>query len=274
MEKLFIILGLSLALWVGTAQADSEAKERWAVYYGDALAVENFFPFDLVVFDSEKHPPLRPLRNQKKTLLGYLSLGEAESYRPDFEEIKKRGLLLEENKQWPGHYLIDIRNPEWGKYVIEEKIPEILYKRFDGIMLDTLDTPLSVEKKYPGMREAAIRLLRAIRMHYPDIKIMLNRGFETLPDSAPSIDMLLAESILADGSDPKKPKFFDEAIYQSITATIRAAQQVEKNLKIYTLDYWDMKDREGIKAIKAKQRDNGFIPYVSTPDLQAVMADE
>lgn len=35
------------------------APERWAVYYTDALPAEAFAAYDLLVFDSDNHPPTR-----------------------------------------------------------------------------------------------------------------------------------------------------------------------------------------------------------------------
>jgi uncharacterized protein (TIGR01370 family) len=254
-----------------------QSPEKWAVYYGEALPAESFLPYDLVVFDSIKHPPLRPLQNRDKTLLGYLSVGEAETYRQDFDKVQSLGVLLGENKDWPGHYVVDIRNPKWTKYLIEEKIPQILFQRFDGIMLDTIESAVTLEmnnpQKYAGMKAAAVQLLRAIRMHYPDIKIMLNRGFDVLPHLADQIDMVLAESILVNAADPQKPVFFPDAVYDELTGVIREAQAVNPKLKVYALDYWLTGEKDTVKTIYERHRANGFIPYVSTVDLQQVVAE-
>lgn len=260
------------------AWAEPVKPETWVTYYGDALPAETFLDYDLVLFDSVSHPPLRPLQNRNKMLLGYLSIGEAEKYRNDFNEIKKLGVLLQENKNWPGHYFVDIRNPKWAKYLIEKKIPEVLFQRFDGLMLDTLDSPLYLgeefPQQYPGMKEAAINLLKEIRLQYPGIKLMLNRGFEVMPEAADQIDMLLLESTLTDtDSNPKKPKLVPENIYQELVEEAKAAQKAAPNLKIYALDYWQPEDKEGVRNIYATQRGNGFIPYVATIDLQRVVEE-
>jgi uncharacterized protein (TIGR01370 family) len=277
MAQYFLIplaMVLALILPVNGAIASEKEHKNWVVYYGDAIPPEKFLPYDLVVFDSRSHPTLRPLQNRGKILLGYLSIGEAEDYRYDFDKIKAMGVLLEENKHWPGHFVVDIRNPKWTKYLIEEKIPEILFHRFDGLMLDTLESATAMEAQYPGMHKAALNLLQAIRTHYPEAKIMLNRGFDVFPEAAEHIDYLMAESILADShTDPKKPKLFDESIYQELTGTIRAGQEINPELKVYALDYWVPEDKDGIKALYAKHRENGFVPYVSTIDLQDLLPE-
>lgn len=275
--ELFCVMWLIFA-GAFSAHAAEAKPENWVIYYGSEMPSDNFLPYDVIVFDSEDFPALRPLMNRGKTLLGYLSIGEAEDYRSDFADIKNKGLLLKENKNWPGHYMVDIRNPEWGKYLIEHKIPEILHRHFNGLMLDTADSVLDLEiqnpQKYAGMKTALLDLLAAIRMHYPEIKIMINRGFDAFPEAAQSVDMVMAESTLVDDfTDPKKFRFFPEEQYQSYVTLMNEAKKQSPHLKIYSVDYWDMKDSKTIKEIYAKQRSNGFIPYVSTVDLQNIFAE-
>lgn len=275
------IVLLCMLSWFTVLSAffQAKAEEKWAVYYGHSLPAEDFLPYDVVVFDGKKHPPLRPLLNQGKYLLGYLSAGEAEKYRADFEELKQKKLLLMENKDWPGHYIVDVRNPHWGEYLIQEKIPELLHKQFDGIMLDTLDSPLYLEeaspKQYEGMRKAVVELVQAIRMHFPNIKIMVNRGLPVLKEMAPSIDMLLAESILVkhDADNPDKVTYFDKRIYQGILDLINESKEIAPQLKVYSLDYVHNDDVNIVNEIYTMQRNNGLIPYVSTLDLQTLKAE-
>lgn len=287
MAKLFItiVTALFLANTVYAQEAElaplpvkKTKPETWAVYYGNALPPEQFLPYDVVVFDGLNHPALRPLQNRDKTLLGYLSIGEAETYRNDFQKIKDMGVLLQENKNWPGHFYVDIRDPRWVKYLVEVKIPDILYQRFDGIMLDTLDSPLYLEEinpsQYAGMKDAAINLLREIRLQYPTIKIMLNRGFSALPEAATEIDMLLLESTLTDAvTNPKKPKLHPKSVYQEAVDLIKKSQEGAPNLKVYALDYWNIADKAGVRKAYEIHRQNGFVPYITTPDLQSVVGE-
>lgn len=250
-----------------------ENPERWAVYYGDKAEPEVFVPYDIIVFDSEKHPLLRPLKARGKTLLGYLSLAEAETYRYWFEELRAAGVLMEENPAWPGHFAIDLRRPEWAEMIIEKMIPLILQSGFNGVMLDTIDTALELEekdpKKYAGMKVAAVKLVKAIRTHYPQLKIMVNRGFSILPEIEQEIDMVLAESIFI-SYDFKTGKHgrFPKEVYEEYSGLLKAAQKRAPHLQVFTLDYWPAKDTQRVKMIYEAQRKQGFIPYVSTVDLQ------
>ena len=277
MKSLLSLLCLAIT-WTALSLNSAAADEKWVVYYDGEAPAETFFDYDLVVLDSTNHPPLGQLLDRNKTVLGYISLGEAENYRHDFNELKAQKLFLMESDLWPGHFLIDVRRPEWTKRVVEEYMPTILHQGFKGIMIDTLDSPLYLEEqnpvKYRGMKEAVVNMVKTIRMHYPDILIMVNRGFPALPELAPYIDMVMAESIYAEFDFKKKTaKHFPDSIYKEYLDIIARSQKISPKLKAYSLDYWDMKDTAGVKAIYDAQRKNGLIPYVSTIDLGQVYAE-
>jgi uncharacterized protein (TIGR01370 family) len=268
-----VLIALILAFCALVPVRADTIAEKWVVYYADKAPAEQFLPYDLIVFDSETHPPLRPLMHRGKVLLGYLSLGEAENYRPYFKKLQAKNLLLVPKKNWKGHYVVDIHNPAWSAMVIEELIPALLHQGFDGIMIDTMDSPLQLEAdqpaRYPGMKEAAVRLIKAIREHYPNITIMLNRGFKLLPSVEREIDMVLAESILARSDSETEA---GEA-YQRVADMLRQVQSRAPHVKVYTLDYWPPEDKAGMAAIYEAQRQQGFNPYVATPDLHSLIPE-
>jgi polysaccharide biosynthesis protein PelA len=250
------------ALSSGAHAADA-SREKWAVYYTHALAPEKFLAYDLLVFDSEHHPALAPLKSEGRTILGYLSLGEAEEYRSDFKMLKSQKLLLGPNTAWKGHHMVDVRRKEWESHVNETLIPAILAKGFDGIMFDTIDSVTYLEvkdpKRYAGMQKASVDLLRSIRARHPHMKIMVNRGFDILPEFAPYVDMILAESTYT--TVVKK-------LYNYYVQKLKDSQASNPALKVYSLDYWPLKDKEGVKHIYAAQRAQGYSAYVSHPALQ------
>lgn len=269
MRYMAFILAL---LWVNTVQAN----ERWTVYYGYELEANAFDAFDVVVLDGGYDKPVAELKAKGKTVLGYISFGEAENYRSFFKDIEAKGVLMEENPEWPGHIIIDVRKPEWKEYLIGTLIPSVLERGFDGVMFDTVDSPLHIGFKTPEekrqMQHASIALLCAVHAAYPDITIMINRGFDILPDAAPCINKLLAESTHTDLqlSTVKKPRLLTDDEYGWYVKKMHASMKANPLLKIYTLDYWPQNDKEAIKGIFATQRKNGFIPYVSTMDLQNI----
>ena len=254
------------------------AAERWVVVYSEKPAVEEFRDYGLVVLDSLHHPPIRPLLEQKKTVIGYISLGEVESYRDYYKAVEKEGILYEKNPNWPDSRFIDVRDRRWTKRVIEELIPRLLHKGFQGIFIDTLDNPAELERrdpvKFKGMTAGAANLVKAIRRHYPRIYIMLNRAYEILPAVDGQIDAVLGESVFTEIDFEKKTyRRADPKVYRQQVEWLTAAKTRQPRLKIYTLDYWPPTDAAGVARIYAEQRKNGFIPYVSVKDLDRVLKE-
>lgn len=272
------LLALVIAALLVLPAAAAEKTPRFIVYYGSAEPAARFSGYDVIVFDEEAHPDLTPLKHQGKTLLGYLSLGEVTSHRPYYAALKAAGAVLAPAPEHPDAYALDWTNDTWIRMVIEERIPALLRRGYNGIMIDTADRAGMLEKAQPkrhaGMNDAAVRLIRTIRMHYPDMPIMLNRGFDILPQVAGDIDMVLAESIYAfyDAKTAKSNRQPD-AHYASVAQWLNALRKEHPALTVYTLDYWPQEDEEGIQAIYAAQRSQGFIPYVTSPSLQELWSE-
>ena len=277
MKRLMTFSFLFSALLGGCAQAAPEAPKRWVAYYAADADPEQLKGFDVVVVDSIHHPPLRPLMNRGKTILAYVSFGEIAKDRPELPRLEAQGVLIGKNKNW-GSSTIDIRRPEWSAMMVEEIVPGLIREGFDGIMIDTLDSSLHLEDTdaatYKGMQEAAIQMVRQVRAHYPNLKIMVNRAFPILPKLAGEVDYVLAESIYSTYHfDTKKHDLIKESYYQSLVSYLSDLKKTNPALQIMTLDYWPPEDIEGVRAIYQAQRASGFTPYVATIDLHHLLSE-
>ncbi len=269
---------LIAAAFATLVPAAAAAMPKWVVVYSDKVTIDALIPFKTIVLDSRYHPRLQPLIDREKSLLGYISLGEVEKFRPHYKEMERQGILLGTNKNWPDSRYVDVRDPRWTRRVIEDLIPAILHKGFNGIFLDTLDNPSQLERenpaKYKGMADAAVRLVKKIRQHYPRIVIMMNRGYEILPKVARDIDIVLGESVYADYNFKTKTyQLVPKTLYEKQVRWLKAAKTIAPDLKIFTLDYWRANDPQGIERIYRAQRRNGFDPYVATIKLQDVVPE-
>jgi polysaccharide biosynthesis protein PelA len=273
---LFLVFSSFGTALAATAYGADKSVERYAVYYSDRAPAERFDHYQLLVLDRRHHPPLPELAEGGKMLLGYVSVGEIEKDNPYFGTLKKAGLVLNENANWKGSYTIDLRQPLWQQTLIEKIIPALLRDGFDGIFIDTLDSPIELERsnpaRYKGMKEASIRLIQAMRMHYPSMKIMVNRAYPILPGVASNIDMVLGESLIGEYDfDKKKYIKVEQPLYLQQVEWLKGAKTHNPDLKVYTLDYADTGNRKWISEIYRLQRENGFIPYVASVDLDEVV---
>jgi polysaccharide biosynthesis protein PelA len=299
-----IFLLLAVVLVAICHAGTNRSALRWVVCYSDKPQPEEFQGFELVVLDSDTHPPLASLAAERcsvntgkkspshrecvaerllkgvaepnKRLLAYLSLGEIATNRPYFAAVKAEGLLLGENPNWRGSFYVETRDPRWQRRVVEDLVPGILAAGFAGVFLDTLDDPAALErsdpKRYSGMTSSAADLVRSLRQTYPRIHIMVNRGFELMPAIAPFIDSLLGESVYTTYDAARKRYLRVPAEqYQQQVALMRQALRWNRKLLVCALDYWDPADTEEIRRIYAIERRNGFAPYVATPDLDQIV---
>lgn len=247
-------------------------RESFLIYYGHAYDPV-ITCYEVVVLDPDMEGLARP--NPPATCLGYMSLAEVHSTRSYYPDLAADGLILGESKGWPGTYLVDVRDARWQNRVLGSLVPSILAKGIHGLFLDTLDTAEFLEGadpiRYRGMVKAAADLVRAIRRSNLDTPIMINRGYEILPLISGSFDMLLGESVRATfvGSNSYRRVSDSDLAWQR--DRMHAAKTRDPRLRLFSLDYWDPEDREGIAQIYYEAKRDGFIPYVGTPDLMRIV---
>jgi cysteinyl-tRNA synthetase len=96
-------------------------------------------------------------------LLAYLSIGEAETYRPYWQKSWLMGdkplWLDDENPDWPGNYKVEFWNGEW-KQIIFKEVDAIIDQGFDGLYLDIIDAFEYFEDK--GVHDAGHRMVRFV----------------------------------------------------------------------------------------------------------------
>lgn len=247
-------------------------QERWLVYYNDKAPSDAMAGYDVVVFHADASPDVSQL-SASTLKLAYISMGEVNKSSPLMDVLNAK-TLIQPHDHWDS-YLVDVRQPEWYNALLFDVIPAIKSKGFNGLMLDTLDSPLYLENKdpetYKGMRDAAIYMVRAIRYHYPELKLMVNRGFDILPEVADDIDMVLAESTLSHTNlATGTSALHAPEAYQQYLVKLNQIKSLNPSIKVYSLDYWDMNDVKGVQYLYKTQRKHGFVPYVTTPDLTEI----
>ncbi len=256
----------------------SDEPFRWAVFYGADAPAEAFADYRLVVFDSDRHPDVEPIVARRAQALGYLSIGEVHRTRSYFAEVEREGLLVYENPNWPGAFAVDVRDARWRRRVVEELVPAILARGFQGVFLDTADTAIDLERrdrtKFAGATLATIELVKAIRNRHPGIAIVLNRGYEILPAVEGAIDMVLAESLVTDWDFAKKaPRMAPADLHAAQVGLLSAARKRKPALRVLALEYWTPGDADRLREIYAKVRALGFSPYVATVELDRVVPE-
>jgi len=253
-----------------------EDVEKWAIvldYDEDNHPIDREIlqSFDMVVLDPDNSPETATLKKNQPIRISYISVGEAENYRGYWDKIKDNPWVLDENPDWEGNFFVDVRDPEWRKLLIEEVIPEIVNKGFQGLFLDTLDTAVYLEeksaKKYAGSLEAMATLVGNIHQAFPKLMLLSNNGFEILEKIAPYLSGLIVEDInmMID---------FEKDSYKSVppedrTYKIGILKPIMANygLSVFNIDYVPQSNQKLIRQVRRDSKRLGFKPYAAEANL-------
>ncbi|MBX0312616.1 MAG: endo alpha-1,4 polygalactosaminidase [Sulfurihydrogenibium sp.] len=233
---------------------------------------EAFYLYDWLVVDPdnfsfEKLKEKYYIKNKKAKLFAYVSVGEIEPYRKYYKEIDK-SWIIGENKDWKT-YIADIRKKEYREFLINKVLKNL--SQYDGFFFDTLDSYQIALKpsEYKDYENALAEFIIQVKKTFPDKKIILNRGFEVVPQVKDYIDAVVAESLFY-GLDTKTMKY--KKMKEEDTRWLLNKLNEIKNLgvKVIVIDYVDPKNKKLQKEVAKKIYENGFIPYVTDKDLKTL----
>jgi len=264
------------------ASASREAAEpkpiRWVVFYGTTADQAVLETYDIVVLDSEFQGRIRLPASSATRMCGYVSLGEIRMADP-LLRFMDRAAVLGQNPDWPGTQRVDIRHPSWKSLVVDRRIPSLIARGFTGLMLDTLDTPPYLEQldasRYRGMRAAAAELVDSIRARWPEMMLIMNRGYALLPDVFQKIDAVIAESLIT--SADWRTGQFTWLAHREVDLQLellKPATNRRPPLPVLSLDYWDPDDEQTIAEIYRRERQLGHHPYVATRSLDRIVPEQ
>lgn len=248
----------------------------WVVYYSENATLLDFEPYEWIVLDPSFDSLVHALQDKNKNVFAYLSLGSYHNGKEEknIKEIQEISLGAPPN--WVDSTMVDVRKPAWTKRILEEKIPEILLKGFRGLFLDTVDHAQHLEttdpKNFAGMQEAMLNLIIAIRQNYPEILIIMNRGFFLGDKAAPYIDAVLLEDLFT-SYDFEKKKYILQSEKEStyLIDKAHAMQEINPNLVLLSLDFSDPKDIKKIERLYERSKKAGFSPYVTTIGIDTII---
>jgi len=218
----------------------------------------------LVILPYEENPP----RLKHTLLFGYFSVGEVVGNGEEATFAKKRNLVVGTNPDWKTG-IVDVRNPLWQKFILYKAIPEYQKKGFSGIFLDTIDSPIILEKqhpkKYKGMKKALIALLRKIHKRYPHYPVIVNRALGILPQIAPDVSGELYEDFCRQYSfREKRYVYVKKWVRQRDNQFAVRALKINPHLVVMTLDYGSLSNLKAARTCFKKSRIRGYHPYFST----------
>lgn len=241
-----------------------------AFFYGSPFPQELRI-YDAVIIEADHADFTRVPDNLQKKLYAYTSLGEVGPDKPYARNVPAAAKIAR-NPAWSSD-VMDQTSPVWREFFLEKIIAPLWQRGFRGIFIDTLDsyqlaatTPQQRAKQEAGMVET----LRQMRMRYPGMRIILNRGFEILPQVHEWVTAVAAESLFQ-GWDNATHSYVQvaEADRQWLLTQLN---QIKNNyrLPVIIIDYTAPRQRQLARELSQKIRAAGFIPWVSNPGLDMI----
>ena len=276
MSGLFLLSNVMLAN--STFAAAEKSPTSIAFYYGANPPLADLQAFDIAVVEPDFVPDpkihARAIENGTHNLFAYVSLGEVQPSRPYYRGLPE-GSVRNDNAAW-GSKVIDQTAPGWRDYFIERIFAPLWAQGWRGFFLDTLDSyqlfaHTDAERRL--QTSAMIQIIRAIKLRYPDARLMLNRGFELLPEIAPLTYAIAAES-LYQGFDAGRQTYqsVPQADRDWLLAQLRTAQE-QYHLPVISIEYVAPNrpdTREVARATARQVQTHGFIPWVADGALMSL----
>lgn len=241
-----------------------------AFFYGSPFPQELRI-YDAVIVEADHADFAHVPDNLQNKLYAYTSLGEVGPDKPYASNVPAAAKIAR-NPAWTSD-VMDQTSPVWREFFLEKIITPLWQRGFRGIFVDTLDsyqlaaiTPQAQASQEAGM----IETLRQIHERFPGMRIILNRGFEILPQVHEWVTAVAAESLFQGWNNATNS-------YVPITESNRQWLLIQLNkikdsyhLPVIIIDYTAPKQRQPARELSQKIRAAGFTPWVSNPGLDMI----
>ncbi|MGE0624009.1 MAG: endo alpha-1,4 polygalactosaminidase [Pseudomonadales bacterium] len=253
------LLILLLGLWQPAVLA------RTAFFYGTEPPIAELGAYDRVVLDPNQVDvsEVLALKAAGVRVHAYVSVGEIEPADPLFGTLPAAA-LPGTNPAWRTR-VADLSHPAWRTLLLETRLAPLSAWGYDGVFLDTLDSHHLLEDR-EHQRQALIRLIGDIQRRYPDLELMLNRGFEVLADLPQPVAAVAVESLYQGWSAADDTyRTVSEADRDWLLDRLDEARAHAG--EIVVIDYAPHQDADRRAEIARRIQAHGFDAWVAEPAL-------
>lgn len=181
---------------VANGRADLSGVSTWALQLqGVDLEEMGDADIDLVVIDYSSDgsasgeytaQQIADLKASGKTVLAYLSIGEAEDYRFYWKSswaTNPPAWLGDENPDWPGNYKVKFWKGGWWRKALEPYLDRILDAGFDGVYLDLIDSYWYWSEQGESAKRSANRMCNLVEKIAQHARASAGDGFIVVPQN-------------------------------------------------------------------------------------------
>ena len=240
-------------------------------------------PYNLIVMDYSADgtdnkkftaDDISVLHKFDKTVLCYLSIGEAEKYRfywkKEWEE-NPPNFLGPENPDWPENYKVRYWREDWWETGLRPYLDRILKAGFDGVYLDIIDAYWFWHEQGVDVKATAddmVKLVKRIADYCrtksgKDFIICPQNGLGIIADCSPVYRDLYFKTINMVGLESLLENVFSK---EDQSYRLKLAKELsDSGIAIFDIEY--IKESQYADYLKKISKLNfPVIPYASTPD--------
>ncbi|WP_232301062.1 bifunctional glycoside hydrolase 114/ polysaccharide deacetylase family protein [Caldimonas taiwanensis] len=246
-----------------------------AFFYGPQPPLDALRLYDWVVLEPEHALAARAdvasWLAPHSLAFAYVSVGEVHPQRP-YAAALPSAWVRQRNEAW-GSWVIDQSAPGWPAFFLDRVIAPLWNAGFRAFFLDTLDAYLlfATDEASRGAQAQALReTLRAMVRRWPQVRLMLNRGFELIDEElTPHVVAVAAESLYrrydaASNTYVEVPEADRRWLLQ------RWAELKRRGLPGIAIDYVPLGQRDLARQTAQRIAAHGLIPWVADPALETL----
>lgn len=222
----------------------------------------------------------RKLDGSRRLIVAYLSIGEAEDYRPYWRADWRPGApawLAERNPRWRGNYKVRYWDPEWQRILfgsLESALDQIIAAGFDGVYLDLVDAYEHFEDR--GIRDARRRMVELVRALATYARQRSGSpSFGVFPQNAEELTSDPGYLAVITGLGREGLYYGDEQT--GVATRAKRTQAMEKALDalvqqgklVLVVDYTTGPGQ--MKKAYRRARQRGYVPYCTVPALDRMV---
>ena len=269
---LSLLAGLVTTICFGGTYINMAAPPRNILfYYGDKPVLKQLIKFEFVVLEPDSGFMPRRESSGKTRWVAYVSVGEVKDSRDYYSEIPKPW-LVGRNAEWHSE-IVDQSAPGWPAFFVEHVIAPLWRRGYTGFFLDTLDSYQLVaedEGQRQKERNGLADVIHAIHRSFPRATLILNRGFELLPEVHDEVYAVAFESLFKGWSESRGE--YTDVSDNDRQWLLTQARDVKREygLPVIAIDYCLPTDVQCSRDTVKRIRDLGLVPYVGDGRLQTV----
>ena len=265
---LLLILGIT-----GAVQAEIGELPSLAVYYSDHVPVQELAQFDRIVVEAEHvdTAQLHQLEAYGGRVHAYVSVGEAESWRSDYRDMKT-SWFIGRNPGWDTD-ITDLANPDYREFLLSRRF-QLLWKRgFRAFFLDTLDSYQGIDQAkldWQAQEQGLVGLIHDLKARFPDAELLLNRGFPAVSRIKELIQGVVVESLFH-AWNPRNGEYYPvEAKERNWLLKELQKARDEFGLAVYSIDYVPANQRQLAHQTARQIAELGISPWITVPEHDAI----